>query len=330
MFGIYRKTNKLNTMKNEDKKGDVKETLLGLIIFGIMLVTIILFFRGCSDGRLEGGSSLEEVKQTIERVNNANTGTIEILQINIPDNTMLIGYAPGHEAIITRYTDRTIEIETTGIAPSLNRLEEYTFPQDDGFTEKTLQKDNRANFFGYFKERADTCPLNSLCICECERFELETKTDEAQIHKTFRAHITCAREQCQIIQDIKTESKIKVKDFFSGIDRYNRETWDNGGTIYPNLSSLEWEGGFVIVRTENYEIGEVTTSICHGTETPIGSTGATSPSIVLRQATGSCSNTPDTRVEAPMMIAGNILSYPPFGDLEIRRRADGVRFRVVG
>lgn len=304
-------------MKKNKKANEVMlTTLLSIIIFVIFFTAIVLKARA-PNSNAETSLLILNAKDALIRVQKVPEAT-EVVEIKIRKNSMIIGYAPGHEILLSRFEAREAEMKFThgaGVQYISSGID-YVFPKPDGTLKGTFQEGN-PNFFGYVKQRAPNCPTSSFCLCECSDFELVTNPPDST-HRTERAHIKCGVEQCQIVPNVTMDGKIYLKDFikfrdFSEIQNH-----------HPDPNKMFWEGGFIIVKSEKYEIGNLITQICYKPSKYQGDKATWSWS-------SKCRDDEEPIVIKKSIIAGNTESYMAdiFNLKIINTGAGTIRFEAI-
>jgi hypothetical protein len=251
-----------------NKKGVDTQLLIALSsigLFVIMLLAILSNVRSCTTGRI-ADDSLEDIKDAITRIQRVE-GAGEAIEVFIGPESMLIGYAPNHDVITTNYDEMSRYFEVNSLGKSTYKLgEQYSFPKiiiedKDKYNEwmrgDIISFSPAMNYYGYVKQRATSCPPNSFCICECMNFQLETK--ELSTYSSENAHITCGTEKCVRVENVILEEKIYLKDFLGTL---HPEYKDTEYYDYPRLHKMYWEGGFIIPRTREYDLGKQSRYIC--------------------------------------------------------------------
>ena len=286
-----------------------------------MLIAILSYVRGCNYERVFE-DSLEDIQETINRIKKID-GATETIEVSIGPESMVIAYFPEHQNIITKYKGVRVSnlVRAPAGLPGFSLGEEYIFPPENNQIKGTLQDLAAPNFLGYIKRRPSDCPTETLCICDCENFELITDTQFSN-YKTEQAHIRCASEKCTIITDIKTQQKIYLKDFLKYSKNYEEKQEDEEYQIlYPQPHTVYWEGGFIMVRTTKFELGESTQQVCTG-------------GGLYYYATSGCAGLvlKDTMIiNQKRMIAGHIENYrADFFNLRIKNEGAGtISFEVI-
>lgn len=238
-------------MKNKKAAlGPMLVAITSLALFTTILIAILLNVRLFGTGHIDQ-TSLEDIRDAINRVKKLD-GAIETKQVYIAPESMIIGYAPGAQNVITYFKANRVHFPTVGF---MSLREPYVFPKDDGDTQGTLQGGERAWFLGYVKRRPADCPTNSFCICECSNVQLNTNKESQ--YSTEDAFIECGNEKCISINDVNITKKIYLKDFLSYSDIHNEEIKEDN-KIYPHPSTFYWTGGFTIIRSDNLDLGRQT------------------------------------------------------------------------
>lgn len=252
-----------------NKKGVDTQLLIALSslgLFVIMLLAILSSVRSCTTGRI-ADDSLEDIKDAITRIQRVE-GARESVEVFIGPESMLIGYAPNQEILTTNYDEISRYFEVSLVGQYTYRLgKQYTFPkiilEDKDTYNEWMRGDDvisfspALNYYGYVKQRATSCPTNSFCICECMNFYLETK--ERSIYPSDGAHISCGTEKCVSVENVMMDEKIYLKDFLGTIHPEYKDTEYHN---YPSLHRMYWEGGFIIPRTKEYDLGKQSRYIC--------------------------------------------------------------------
>ncbi len=241
--------------KNGKKRGGIVISLVAatsLVIFSLILISLVVNLgRG---GRI-ADSSLDDLQEVIQRVK-SSPNAIETTEVFIGPESAIIGYAPHTRRLITKFEAKRIETRSIPIIGwSYSLGEKYTFPEPNGDLEGTFQHDERATFQGYIKERPANCPLEHFCICECINVDLETR--ELSEYVSHNAFLRCADEQCRIVRDIELPRIIYLKDFMPHKEEYQNQE-DEEIRPYPDPNTFFWEGGFIFLRSQKFNLGRKT------------------------------------------------------------------------
>ncbi len=228
------------------KKATIYESLQGIIIFAIILVAIIVFIRKISsEDRVDEKEILLKLQEDLQELAEQEGTLKHTFELDL--DSAIIGYAKNKDAILLNFE---INLPELGQIP----LWQGTYPQDY----KTLKGAmNSVNIQGVIKQKPSTCLIDENCICYCE--DIQTKTSPESQYDSENAYLTCESESCLVINQ-NINSEINLQEFFKDVDIKYSQLKNKDGEIanmqpQPQTDSLQWDGGFIIMRSTK-NIGE--------------------------------------------------------------------------
>ncbi|MFP4567915.1 MAG: hypothetical protein ACLFN8_03140 [Candidatus Woesearchaeota archaeon] len=241
----------------KNKKATIWESLQGIIIFALILVAVILFFRDLtSENAVNTTKTIQELQEVLAELTQAE-GSIRH-QIELDSNSAMIVYAKDKESIMLNFEITSQELQQF----HSNTLGK--FPQNNNQDITKFLNENKIK--GIIKQKPISCTTNNACICYCEEVDVET-ISESQ-YNSRNAYLTCKKETCTTIQQ-EISDKIYLQQFFEEVDRKYRPLTNSKGEIsitqaQPDQNSTYWDGGFIIMRTAQ-DLGSECMVIRHST-----------------------------------------------------------------